>query len=143
MFIGTSNQGDLFNAFRDFVFAYTVYQLFLLVTFKLVDSLKDDGFNSIKGIISTVELYKGLNMAIPISYLDKWFEKKENPMYTLTKQQREIINTLVKYAHAYNRGIVTKDQLTLKLKLLSIFVENELNCLKFGWMNSILLRIFK
>ncbi|MBR8644254.1 hypothetical protein KEH51_05220 [[Brevibacterium] frigoritolerans] len=70
-FIGTTGNQPLFTTFKDYVFAYTLYQLFLLITFKLSDSLVVDGYTSIKTLLDRLQLYGEFDEKVPEELTDK------------------------------------------------------------------------
>ena len=141
-FIGTNND-TLLNVFKDYVFAYTLYQLFLLVTFKLKDSLDIDAFTAIKTIIDRIQLYGEYDKKVPEELIKSITEDGQAHGNVFNENQRNELMKIGQLAGFYNKGKISKEEFRFILKDNSLRLDKELKIYSYGWMNSILLRLFK
>lgn len=141
-FIGTNSE-TLLSIFRDYIFAYTIYQLLLLVTFKLKDSLDIDAFTSIKTLIDRLQLYGEFNEKIPTALISTIKEEGQKSGNVFNKKQRNELTQIASLAEQYNSGKISREKFRFILKEKSLQVDIELKIYSYGWMNSILLRMFK
>lgn len=141
-FIG-SNSDQLLLTLKDYVFAFTLYQLLLLVTFKLKDSLDVDAYSLIKAFLDRLQLYAEFDKKIPDDAINVSRFEANNTANVFTKKQRKEIISIVDLAEKYNKKSITREEFRFTLKESSILLEKDLKIYGFGWMNSVLLRIFK
>ncbi|MGD6876144.1 hypothetical protein [Bacillus sp. OG2] len=140
---GTVNNATLLNTLKNYVFGYTVYQLFLLVTFKLKDSLDIDSFNSIKGEIDRMQLFAEFKRELPYNYIEGLSEKVNSTALVYNEEQRSHFNKIIDMARLYDKGDATAEEFRFYLKYQSLQLDLSTKIISYGWMNSVLLRWFK
>ena len=139
----TDNTSSFLILLRNYVFSYTLYQLILLVTFKLIDSLNTDAWTSIKKLNDQAQVFAEFKRKFPE---DKYNESRKivtDTKISFNAEQRLYLQSLLDMIHAFNNEEIDIETYRCYLKLQSIELDNELKMLNYGWMNSILLRLFK
>lgn len=140
---GVSNNSTLLNTLKNYVFGYTVYQLILLVTFKLKDSLDIDAYTSIKNEIDRCQLWAEFKKDVPSEYIEMMSDIVNKKGLVYTKEQRDYINEMLDKARLYNDKKLKVEDFRLYLKQQSMKMDLSAKIIGFGWMNSVLLRWFK
>ena len=137
------SSGSRLDILRNYVFTYTVYQLVLLVTFKLKDSLDIDAYTSIKNEIDRCQLWAEFDEKIPIEYIHEINGILDKPGVVYNRKQREYLFNLVRMFQKYNNDKIGAKEFRLYLKQESLQVDYAIKIKSFGWMNSLLLRAIK
>lgn len=140
---GVSNNSSLINTLKNYVFGYTVYQLILLVTFKLKDSLDIDAYTSMKNEIDRCQLWAEFKKKVPDEYIEKTSGIVNRKDVVYTKEQRDVLNEKLGMARLYNKEEISVEDFRLYLKQQSMQMDLSAKIIGFGWMNSVLLRWFK
>lgn len=134
--------GDLLQlvVLRDYVFAYTLYQLLLLITFKLKDSIDIDANNALKNMVDKLQLFGEFDRDIPSDVLDGYNGAIKTVFFN--EDQHKLIETINHLASEYNKTI-SKEEYRMALKSISLDLDMSIKISSYGWMQSILLRILK
>ena len=138
-----SIDSSLLNTLKNYVFAYTVYQLLLLVTFKLKDSLNGDAYTSMKNEIDRCQIWAEFGKKIPDEYIEKFGKIISTPGVAYNKKQRDYFNKILRVIEKYNSNEIIVTDFRCYLKQQSIQFDYEIKLINFSWMNSILLRFTK
>jgi hypothetical protein len=129
---------------KETVFAFTLYQLLLLVVFKLKDSIETDALNTIKSVIDKFQVYAEFKMKIPVTLLNEMREKYiDNRKVVLNTKYREILNNLILLTDKYNRDDMSIESFRFILKQESLRLDLGIKITGYYWINSVLLRILK
>ncbi|MGH1144281.1 hypothetical protein [Bacillus pseudomycoides] len=142
-FEAISTNLSLLAVLRNYVFSYTIYQLFLLITFKLKDSLDVDAYTAIKNLIDKYQIFAEFDKKIPDEDLKEVNEKVNNSRMVFNKEQRIYTQKILTMVEAYNSGKIDVKDFRFALKQESREIDIQTKIISYGWMNSILLRIFK
>lgn len=126
---------------RDYVFAYTLYQLFLLMTFKLKDSIDVDANTAVKIMVDKLQLYGEFDKDVPSDVLDGYNEAIKTVFFN--EDQQKLTETIHHLASGYNDKTISKEDYRMALKSISLDLDMSIKISSYGWMQSILLRIFK
>lgn len=135
---------SLLSTFKEYVFAYTLYQLILLSVFKLKDSIEIDALTAMKYHTDKFQTYVEFSNKIPKEEIELINIKlAQNQKMTLNTKHREYLRNLIQIAKNYNNDLIEKNELRLRLKQESINLDLILKQYGYHWMNSILLRVIK
>ncbi|UKS27355.1 hypothetical protein LOZ80_39000 [Paenibacillus sp. HWE-109] len=134
----------LINILKDYVFAYTLYQLVLIAAFKLKDSIEIDALTSLKNESDRFQIYAEFKNKIPQAAIDKMKNYlTENPKVMLKNEHRVLFEHLTIAARSYNSDDILPEEFRMRMKQFSREMDHQIKVLGFTWMNSILLRIMK
>lgn len=137
----TSNMPELL---KEVVFAYTAYQLLLLMTFKLKDSVNVDGLSAVKNQFDRLQIYAEFKMKVPEDVIIEIKERLiDNAANTLNKYQRVLLNLFLEQTQRYNKEEITSEVYRFMLKQESRAIDAEIKTLGYHWMNCIALRLLK
>ncbi|WP_231398823.1 hypothetical protein [Bacillus sp. 95MFCvi2.1] len=142
-FEAISTNLSLLAVLRNYVFSYTIYQLFLLITFKLKDSLDVDAYTAIKNLIDKYQIFAEFDKKIPDEDLKEVNEKVNNSRMVFNKEQRIYTQKILTMVEAYNSGKIDVKDFRFALKQESREIDIQTKIISYGWMNSILLRMLK
>lgn len=131
------------ESLRNYVFYYTLYQLLLMVSFKLYDVAETDALTAIKSTIDKFQVFAEFHRKIPQIDLMHLQETTNSAKITFSKKHRKELYELIQYLQSYNDDLISKDDIRAYLKIKSINIDLQLKTISYSWMNSILLRIFK
>lgn len=138
-----SDDVTVLASFKDYVFAYTIYQLSLLVTFKLKDSLVVDYYTSVKYLVDSVQLYAEFDLKIPDEDIEMLSEVFFDKTVSLDDSERMKCEQIIKFMNDYNEQSITKEYFRYCMKQMSLDIDMKLKMLSYAWMNSLLLRWLK
>lgn len=138
-----SPPSNYLESLRNYVFYYTLYQLLLMVTFKLYDAAETDALTAIKSTIDKFQVFAEFQRKIPQLDLISLQETKVSTKITFSKKHRQELEELIHNLQSYNANLVSKDDIRAYLKIQSLNIDLELKTISYNWMNSFLLRIFK
>lgn len=125
---------------RDYVFAYTLYQLILLVSFKIKDSIDIDANNALKSIVDRFQLFGEFDKEVPTDVVER-YRREMNEVF-FNDEQQELIEKIFILVSDYNKTR-QKDEYRLALKSISIDIDMQIKISNYGWMQSVFLRILK
>lgn len=140
LFIPPSNY---LEALRNYVFYYTLYQLLLMVTFKLYDAAETDALTALKSVIDKFQVFAEFDREIPQVDLAQLQETIYSSKITFAKRHRDQLIELLEYLENYNNELISKNDIRGFLKVQSLNIDLKIKTIGYSWMNSILLRIFK
>ncbi|MEK4509481.1 hypothetical protein [Paenibacillus sp. FSL K6-2524] len=134
----------LLEILRQYVFAYTLYQLILLTIFKIKGSLEVDALTSIKNEVDRFQVFAEFKKQIPNERLVKIRDLLiENKKTVFNNKHRTFLENLLDLVDRYNDKIITNDEFRFILKQESRELEFTTKVVNFYWMNSIFLRLLK
>ncbi|UAL53504.1 hypothetical protein [Metabacillus dongyingensis] len=139
----TGGDSTLLAVFRNFVFSYTLYQLVLLVTFKLMDSIDTDALTITKNINDKIQLYAEFKKKFPEEDIVKAKAYIHDSGVSFNNKQREYLLNLLNMVQLYNKNEISQEDFRLHLKIQSVELDTQLKMYGYGWMNSVLLRFIK
>lgn len=141
---------ELFNppsnyleALRNYVFYYTLYQLLLMVTFKLYDAAETDALTAIKSAIDKFQVFAEFDRKISKVDLAQLQETIYSSKITFAKRHRDQLIELLEYLENYNNELISKEDIRGYLKIQSLNIDLKIKTISYSWMNSILLRVIK
>ncbi|WDM23498.1 hypothetical protein [Paenibacillus polymyxa] len=138
------NKRDFSEILRQYVFAYTLYQIILVAAFKFKDSTEIDALTSIKDIVDKFQLYAEFDMKIPEFEIKKiQLALVNNPKVSMKNNHRELVRDIVTNTVSYNESELNKDTFRFSMKQTSREIDTLLKIYSFHWMNSVLLRFSK
>ncbi|MEC0211367.1 hypothetical protein P4H70_20720 [Paenibacillus ehimensis] len=129
---------------REYVFAFTLYQLILIGVFKIKDSIEIDALNALKNQYDKYQLYAEFKQPIPQSSIDELRAKLiNNPKVILKNKYRTQLENLAHYCEMYNENKVDPNLFRLHLKQEARECDSLQKIYAFHWMNSLFLRGLK
>ncbi|MDF9763725.1 hypothetical protein OKW24_005636 [Peribacillus simplex] len=131
------------DTLKNYVFAYTIYQLFLLITFKLKDSLDIDAYTSLKYLIDMYQLYGEFNEKIPENLIAKVKDGANDLGIVYNAKVLKEVKTLENLARDYNSDKISTEMFRFYLKQRSINIDLGTKTVSYAWMNSVLIRWVK
>ncbi|AMQ05233.1 hypothetical protein MKY15_11730 [Sporosarcina sp. FSL K6-1540] len=134
---------NYFEALRNYMFFFSIYQLVLIVTFKLLDSTEVDALNTIKKHIDQSQVFAEFNKEIPDNHKESLLYLIKSKKVTLNNKYRNFSRRILDLIDGYNKGDLPKDEFRCILKLESLELDLHVKTLGYGWSNSVLLRISK
>lgn len=134
---------NYFEALRNYMFYFSVYQLLLIVTFKLFDSAKIDALNAIKKFVDQSQVLAEFKEKVPEDQINKFHYMLNSKKVTMNRKLREYGNKILNLILIYNNEEIASDKFRCKLKLESLEIDLMIKEFGYSWINSILLRIFK
>ncbi|OMD81169.1 MULTISPECIES: hypothetical protein [Paenibacillus] len=138
------NNRSFIDIIKQYVFAYTLYQLIIIAIFKFKDSVEIDALTSIKSLIDKFQIYAEFNIEIPESNIeDVRVKLLENDKVTMKNEHKVLVGEIIKQVEKYKKGDIGRDYFRFIMKQESREVETKLKIFSFHWMNSIFLRVLK
>lgn len=138
-----SPPSNYLESLRNYVFYYTLYQIILMVTFKLYDAAETDALTAIKSTLDKFQVFAEFHKKFPQVDLIRLQETIDSSKITFSKKHRQELDELILYLQNYNEGLISKDDIRAYLKIKSINIDLQIKTISYSWMNSILLRISK
>lgn len=130
--------------FKDYVFANSIYQIFLGIILKFWDGTTIDALNSLQAPIKRIKLYSSNKEQLSKYFvLFKTETKKSKDDRSYNKYALSIIDNLTLVVDAYLNNNLSEREFNRCLDDYLISIEHEKNFISLGWQNSLLLRIFK
>lgn len=134
---------NYFEALRNYMFYFSVYQLLLIVTFKLFDSAKIDTLNAIKKFVDQSQVLAEFKEKVPENQIDKFRYMLNSKQVTMDRKLRAYGDNILNLILMYNNQKIAIDKFRCALKLESLEIDLMVKEFGYSWINSILLRIFK
>jgi len=135
------SKSSLLAILKEYVFAFTFYQLVLISVFKLKDSLILDGLTFVKNVADQLQLFAEFNKKVPESVMQDIQKTQEKAV--MKEEHRKCIMNLITLAENYNNDTIDREHFRLKMKQSASDVDFRMKLYSFHWMNSALLRIGK
>lgn len=142
-FLGVGEDLSSIDTLKNYVFAYTVYQLFLLITFKLKDSLDIDAYTSLKYLIDMYQLYGEFDEKVPENLIAKVKDGANDLGIVYNAKARKEVKRLEELVQDYNSDKISTKMFRFYLKQRSIHIDLEAKTASYAWMNSVLIRWVK
>lgn len=141
--LGVGEDLSSIDTLKNYVFAYTVYQLFLLITFKLKDSLDIDAYTSLKYLIDMYQLYGEFDEKVPENLIAKVKDGANDLGIVYNAKARKEVKRLEELVQDYNSDKISTKMFRFYLKQRSIHIDLEAKIASYAWMNSVLIRWVK
>lgn len=100
------NNRSFIDIIKQYVFAYTLYQLIIIAIFKFKDSVEIDALTSIKSLIDKFQIYAEFNIEIPESNIeDVRVKLLENDKVTMKNEHKVLVGEIIKQVEKYKKEI--------------------------------------
>ena len=130
--------------FKDYVFANSIYQIFLGIILKFWDGTTIDGYNSLQTAIKKFKLYSSNKEKLAEKLVTfQWQIKILDKERAYNKYAINVANNLIEAVDSYINNDESESDFNKYLDAHLIDIEHEKNIISLGWQNSLLLRILK
>jgi hypothetical protein len=109
-----SPPSNYLESLRNYVFYFTLYQILLMITFKLYET---DALSAIKSTIDKFHVFVEFNRKFPQEDLIQLQETIDSTNITFSKKHRQELKELIQYLQCYNVELISKDDIRAYLKL--------------------------